>query len=125
MLLLTNWRRKGWKRDRRVWPGKLGTRNERGEKLVEFCKRNKFVVTNTRFKKQKRRRYTWTRPGDTGRFQLDYILVRDRYRNSVKDSCSYPGADADSDHNLVAMTVRIKFKKIVRQKGRKNVIGLS
>ena len=103
----------------------LGTRNERGETLVEFCKRNKFMVTNTWFKKPKRRRYTWIRPGDTGRFQLDYILVRDRYRNSVKDSCSYPGADADSDHNLVAMTVRIKSKKIVRQKGRKNGIGLS
>ena len=83
------------------------------------------MVKNTWFKKQKRKRNTWSRPGDTGRFQLDYILVRDKYRNSVKDSCSYPGADADSDHNLVAMTVRIKFKKIVRQKGRKNGIGLS
>ena len=79
----------------------LGTRNDRGEKLVEFCKRNKFMVTNTWFKKQKRRRYTWIKPGDIGRFQLDYILVRDRYRNSVKDSCSYRGADADSDHNLL------------------------
>ena len=36
----------------------LGSRNERGEKLVEFCKRNKFMVTNTWFKKQKPRRYT-------------------------------------------------------------------
>ena len=35
--------------------------------------------------------------------QLDYILVRQRSRNSVKDACSYPGADADSDHNLVVM----------------------
>ena len=79
------------------------------------------MVTNTWFKKQKRRRYTWIKPGDIGRFQLDYILVRERYHlNSVKVSYSYPGADANSDHNLVAMTVRIKFKKIVRQKGRKN-----
>ena len=63
--------------------------------------------------------YTWVKPGDTGRFQIDYILVRDRYRNSVKSSCSYPGANADSDHNLVVMKVRIKFKKIIRQKGKK------
>ena len=25
----------------------LGQRNDRGDKLVEFCKKNKFIVTNT------------------------------------------------------------------------------
>ena len=44
------------------------------------------------------------KPGDTGRFQLDFFLVRQRYRNSVKNACSYPGADADTDHNLIVMS---------------------
>ena len=46
-------------------------------------------------------------------------MVRQRYRNSVKSSCSYPGADIDSDHNLVAMRVQIKLKKIKKCAGRK------
>ena len=36
----------------------LGQRNDRGDKLVEFCKRNKFMVTNTWHQQHLRRRYT-------------------------------------------------------------------
>jgi hypothetical protein len=53
-------------------------------------------VTNTWFKKPKRRRYTWKAPGDWSRHQLDYILVKQRFRNSVKDVQTLPGADIDS-----------------------------
>ena len=42
---------------------------------------------------------------------MDYILVRQRYRSSVKTARSYPGADIDSDHNLVMMTVKVRLKK--------------
>jgi len=41
----------------------LGSRNDRGHKLVEFCKRNRMMITNTWFKHEKRRRYTWKSPG--------------------------------------------------------------
>ena len=94
----------------------LGTRNERGNLLVEFCKRRKFVVTNTWFQHHPRRRYTWKQPGDLARYQIDYILVRQRYRNGVKNSHSYPGADINSDHNLVKMRMNIKMKKIMKPK---------
>ena len=97
----------------------LGRRNERGEKLVEFCSRKKFVITNTWFQNHKRRRYIWKRPGDTGRFQIDYILVRHRYRNAVKNSKAYPGAVADSDHNLVLMENELKLKTIRKNKVRR------
>ena len=76
------------------------------------------MVTNTWFQHPYRRRYTWKKPGDTGRCQIDYILVKQRYSNSIKNSCSYPGADCNSDHNLVAVRVRIqlkRLKKAVRQ----------
>ena len=62
----------------------LGNRNERGERFMGFCKQRKMVVANTLFKHEKRRIYTWKRPGDSERYQLDYILVRQKYRNSVK-----------------------------------------
>ena len=97
----------------------LGTRNERGNMLVEFCKRKKLVVANTWFEHNYRRRYTWRKPGDNGneRFQIDYILVKERYRNSVKDARTYPGADMDSDHNLLVSKLQVKLKKI--RKGRR------
>jgi len=92
----------------------LGKRNERGQELVNFCKRLKLVVTNTWYRHERRRRYTWKKPGDTGRYQLDYILIKHRYRNSVKNSRAYPGADVDSDHNLVMAKIELKLKKITK-----------
>lgn len=49
-----------------------GKRNERGEKLVEFCRAKKLMATNTWFEQENRRRYTWKQPGDIRRYQLDY-----------------------------------------------------
>ena len=97
----------------------LGDRNKRGDQLIEFCERRKLLVANTWYKQEKRRRYTWKQPGDKRRFQLDYILVRQRYRNSVKKACSYPGADADIDHNLVLMKTNLKMKKLKIKKSQK------
>ena len=77
----------------------LGRRNHRGQMLNDFCERNGLIVTNTWFKKPKRRMYTWKAPGDWGRYQLDYILMKHRFRNSVKDVQTLPGADIDPDHN--------------------------
>ena len=94
----------------------LGRRNDRGQMMVDFCKRKKLVVMNTWFMHEKRRRYTWKKPGDTERFQLDYMLVNTRYRNCVKDARSYPGADIDSDHNLVMMKIHIRLKKVIGKK---------
>jgi hypothetical protein len=97
----------------------LGERNERGQMLIDFCKRKKLVVTNMWFMQEKRCRYTWKMPRDIGRYLIDYILVRERFRNSVMNSRSYPGADADTDHNLIAARLRLKLKRIVKNKGRK------
>ena len=77
----------------------LGRRNHRGQMLIDFCERNGLIVTHGSIK-PKRRLYTWKAHGDWGRHQLDYILMKHRFRNSVKDVQTLPGADIDSDHNL-------------------------
>ena len=104
----------------------LGTRNESGQRLVDMCKRKKFTIANTWFQQPNRRRYTWKKPGDTGRYQIDYIMVRQRYHNSIKSAWSYRGADANADHNLVMMKCRVKLKKIQRccKPKKWNVVGL-
>ena len=90
----------------------LGNQNERREKLVHFCKNNKLFITNPWFKHDKRQRYTWKKPGDTSIYQIDNTLEMQRYSNSVKNSCCYPGAEANTDHNMVMMKVKLRLKKI-------------
>ena len=71
-------------------------------------------VTNTCFRKPKRRLYTWKVPGDRSQHQLDYILVKHQFRNIVKDVQTLPGADIDSDHNLLVAKICTRLKKIIR-----------
>ena len=84
-----------------------------------FCERYGLIVTNTWFKKPKRILYTWKAPGYCSRHQLDYILVKHRFRNSVKNVQTMPGADIDSDHNFLVDKFRTSLKKIIQfQKSR-------
>ncbi|PNF31983.1 hypothetical protein B7P43_G06564 [Cryptotermes secundus] len=92
----------------------LGRRNHRGQMLIDFCERHGLIVTNTWFKKPKRRLYTWKAPGDWRQHQLDYNLVKHQFRNSVKDVKTLPGADIDSHHNLLVAKFRTRLKKIIR-----------
>jgi hypothetical protein len=50
---------------------------------------------------------------------LDYILVKHRFRNSVEDVQTLPGADIDSDHNLLVAKVCTGLKKIIRFQSRR------
>ena len=45
----------------------LGERNGRGDRLIEFCAKNKLVITNTLFRHHGRRRYTWKALGNIRR----------------------------------------------------------
>ncbi|XP_047481702.1 craniofacial development protein 2-like [Penaeus chinensis] len=89
----------------------LGLRNERGNKLADWCKANEQLITNTWFYHHPGRRWTWKSPDDNTRNQIDYITIC-RYSNAVKQSKSYPGADCGSGHvreNAVAVKNRFEF----------------
>ena len=49
-------------------------------------------------------------PGDQHRNQIDFILVKNRFKNHVKDVRTYPGADVMSDHNLLIAKLKLKLK---------------
>jgi hypothetical protein len=48
----------------------------------------------------------------TVRNQIDYILVNNRFRNSIKRVTTYPGADIGSDHNPLVADISLKLKRI-------------
>ena len=76
-------------------------------------------ITNTFFEQKETSRYTWTSPDGKTRNQIDYILVNNRFRNSIKNSKSRPGADCGSDHNPVIIRTETKLKKIRRKSSKK------
>ena len=101
-----------------VGPHGLGNRDDRGEKWVEWCIENNQIIGNTWFRHHARHLYTWKSPGDRSRSQIDYITINRRFRNSLLQVKTYPGADCDSDHVPVVATVRVRIKRIVKGKAR-------
>lgn len=69
------------------------------------------IVINTFHQVLDCRRYTWKAPGDIKRYEIDFILVKRKYRNQIKSSHIYTGCDVDSDHNLVLTKYNIKFNR--------------
>ena len=53
---------KGPQKDSGLGPFGLGNRNERGERLLTFCKTNNLTITNSQFMNHPRRKYTWISP---------------------------------------------------------------
>uniref|UniRef100_A0A8D8SXR8 Craniofacial development protein 2 n=1 Tax=Cacopsylla melanoneura TaxID=428564 RepID=A0A8D8SXR8_9HEMI len=101
-----------------IGPHGLGERNKQGDKLSSFAGENDLVIMNTFFELPPRRLYTWTSPQDGKkeglivRNQIDYVLINQRYRNSCKSAKTYPGADINSDHNLLVAEFRVQWKKL-------------
>ena len=90
----------------------LGTQNEAGQRLIEFCQKNALVITNTLFQQHKRRCYTWTSPDGQHRNQIDYILCSQRWRSSIQSGKTRLGANCGTDRELLIGKFRLKLKKV-------------
>ncbi|WP_419584352.1 hypothetical protein, partial [Thiolapillus sp.] len=64
------------------------------------------------------RGWTWHSQNGQHHNQIDYILVRTRFRSgmNIARTRSFPGADIGSDHDLLMMTFRLRLKKISKPK---------
>ena len=61
----------------------LGVLNKAGQRLIEFCQENAWVIANTLFQQHKRRLYKWTSSDGQHRNQIHYILCNQRWRSSI------------------------------------------
>ena len=104
-----------------VGPHALGKRtSSNGEKLVSFASAHGMCVTNTVFPHKRIHQYSWYPPNPRAQASLkDYILVKQRLRPSVLDTRVFRGADLNSDHRLVVMSMRLKLKRKPRQRSGK------
>jgi len=67
------------------------------------------------FKQHPRRLYTWTSPDGNTRNQIDYISIAQRWKKSFMNCRTYPGADCDTDHQLLVATLKVRLGKRQRQ----------
>ena len=59
--------------------------NDRGLKLLDFAIYNNLVLANTLGNHKPSRRWTWHSPDGTHHNQIDYILVKKRFRSGIKN----------------------------------------
>lgn len=83
----------------------------------EFCQKEDMVITNTFYQLSPRRLYTWKASSDRKseiiRNQIEHIMIRRRFRNTIKSVKTYPGAEIAFDHNPVVAAIHLKLKKMV------------
>ena len=58
--------------------------NDRGLKLLDFATYKNLVLANTLGNHKPSRRWTWHSPDGTYHSQIDYILVKKRFRQGIK-----------------------------------------
>ena len=76
------------------------------------------VLVNTLGHHKASRRWTSHSPNGQHHNQIDYILVRKRFRSGVNiaRTRSFPGADTGRDYDLLMMTVRLRLKRTSKPK---------
>ena len=85
--------------------------NRNGEHLLDFLQSFNLVASNCHFQKPARKIWTFTYPNKT-REQLDYILVRRKWLNSVKDCEPFSSTFSSlcSDHRPLSMRIRLSLR---------------
>ena len=86
-----------------------GERSDNGDALVEFAVAHDLRMMNTFYKQHPRRLFTWTHPNGYSKNQIDFILVPNRWKSSITNVKTLPGADCGTDHELASAKITIKL----------------
>ena len=96
----------------------MGERNERCDQLVELCCRNDLLIINTFFKFHPRSitLNTLRSPDKITGNQIDYIVIKTRWKRSKKQVTTIPVADCGTEHTFLIAEIKIKLKPIQQSK---------
>ena len=87
-----------------------------GEMLIDILAEFNLYISNTSFMKPKGQMWTFEYPSGE-RAQLDYVIFRKKWRNSVKDSRAYSSfSSVGSDHRIVSSTVKLSLRSSKKAK---------
>jgi len=62
------------------------------------------------FEKKPEKLWTWCSPDKCTKNQIDYILIKRRFRNAILDVETDPNADCDTDHNPLICKLRLRLQ---------------
>ena len=103
--------------DNTGWEGVMGhygygTRNEQGERLLEFAAGHNLLICNTRFQQKPNRKWTWEAPNGIHKNMIDLVLIQQRWKTSVINCRTFQGADISSDHSLVLCNIKLRLRQL-------------
>ena len=85
--------------------------NRNGSLLLDLLVEFGLVAANTQFQKKKGKLWTFKHNATESLWQLDFILVRRKWRNSVKNSEAYNTfCTVRSDHRLVSAKIKLSLR---------------
>jgi hypothetical protein len=92
-----------------------GSRNERGETLINFCESSGWSIMNSFFKKRLARKWTWRSPNAQTFNQIDYIIAKNR---KIVTDVSTLNVNVGSDHRIVRATLNFQssLKKPIKKR---------
>ena len=91
--------------------------NRNGEKLADIITELNLCATNTKFMNKPNKLWSFQYPGGA-KAQLDYILIRKKWINSVKNSRAYSSFDSVmSDHRIVSAKIKLSFRIQKKKRG--------
>ena len=93
-----------------------GRTNRNGSLLLDTLEECSLEATNLRFMRKREKRWTFLSEGTHHKALLDYILVRTKWRNSIKDMrVTNSFSSIGSDHRAVLSRVRLSLRKKKQQ----------
>ncbi|KAL5260700.1 hypothetical protein ACHWQZ_G010752 [Mnemiopsis leidyi] len=85
--------------------------NRNGELLRDTAQECCMDITNTRFRKKESKMWTHLSDGTLRKGQLDFILIRQKWRNSLKNTEAFNTFQSvGSDHRMVGCWVKLSFR---------------
>ncbi|XP_046986007.1 uncharacterized protein LOC124556011 [Schistocerca americana] len=96
----------------------VGKIKENGQRLLEVCCFCDLCITNTYFQLKDQHKVSWRHPHSHHWLQLDLVIARHTGLKNVILTRSYHSADCNTDHALVACTLRLTPKKCHHAKPR-------
>ena len=96
--------------NRQIWPWSINQSRSKASRVLprECIGHSKHPLPTT----QEKTLHMDITPDDQHRNQIDYILCSQRWRSSIQSAKTRPGADCDSDHELLIAKFRHKSKKV-------------
>jgi Reverse transcriptase (RNA-dependent DNA polymerase) len=83
----------------------FGVRNQRGDRLISFARYNNLFITNSMFKKNSKRRTTWSLGIASN--EIDFIMIQNDQKNIVKNVEVLNKFNYESDHKMIRMEIRM------------------